>query len=101
MARLTEATHQLNPRFAFVPCCYYRQMTPAFVKNYAPYCDGILFPYRDDSTPPGNLQNAGHVKSEVKALRAAVREVHADHPGCVCHGPQPLWAPPRRPTWSR
>jgi hypothetical protein len=69
MARLTEATHRLNPRFAFVPCCYYRQMTPAFVKNYAPYCDGILFPYRDDSTPPGNLQNAGHVNSEIKALR--------------------------------
>jgi hypothetical protein len=69
MARLTEAVHQVNPRFAFVPCCYYRQMTPAFVKNYAPYCDGILFPYRDDSVPPGNLQNAGHVRSEVKALR--------------------------------
>jgi hypothetical protein len=69
LARLTEATHGLNPRFAFVPCCYYRQMTPAFVKNYAPYCDGILFPYRDDSEPPGNLQNAGHVKSEIEALR--------------------------------
>lgn len=69
LARLTEATHQLTPRLAFVPCCYYRQMTPAFVKNYAPYCDGILFPYRDDSTPPGNLQNAGHVKSEVETLR--------------------------------
>ena len=69
LARLTEATHRLNPRFAFVPCCYYRQMTPAFVKNYAPYCDGILFPYRDDSTPPGNLQNAGHVKPEIAALR--------------------------------
>jgi len=69
MARLTEAVHQINPRLAFVPCCYYRQMTPAFVKNYAPYCDGILFPYRDDSVAPGNLQNAGHVQSEVKALR--------------------------------
>ncbi len=69
LARLTEATHQLNPRLAFVPCCYYRQMTPAFVKNYARYCDGILFPYRDDSTPPGNLQNAGHVIPEVEALR--------------------------------
>ena len=69
MARLTEAVHRLNPRFAFVPCCYFRQMTPAFLTNYAPYCDGILFPYRDDSTPPGDLQNAGHVESEVKALR--------------------------------
>jgi hypothetical protein len=69
MAKLTEAVHQVNPRLAFVPCCYYRQMTPAFVKNYSPYCDGILFPYRDDSVPPGNLQNAGHVKSEVTALR--------------------------------
>ena len=69
LAKLTAAAHQLNPRFAFVPCCYYRQMTPAFVKDYAPYCDGILFPYRDDSVPPGNLQNAGHVKSEIKALR--------------------------------
>jgi hypothetical protein len=68
IAGLTEATHRLNPRFAFVPCCYYRQLTPAFVKNYAAYCDGVLFPYRDDSVPPGDLQNAGHVKSEVKAL---------------------------------
>jgi hypothetical protein len=69
IARLTEAIHRLNPRFAFVPCCYFRQMTPAFVKGYAPYCDGILFPYRDDSTPPGNLQNASHVQSEIKVLR--------------------------------
>jgi hypothetical protein len=69
MARLTEAVRQVNPRFAFVPCCYFRQMTPSFVKNYAPYCDGVLFPYRDDSTPPGNLQNADHVQAEVKALR--------------------------------
>jgi hypothetical protein len=69
LGQLIEATHRLNPRFAFVPCCYFRQMTPSFVKNYARYCDGILFPYRDDSTPPGNLQNAGHVKSEIKALR--------------------------------
>lgn len=69
IARLTDETHRLNPRLAFVPCCYYRQMTPAFVKNYAPYCDGILFPYRDDSVPPGNLQNAGHVAAEIKALR--------------------------------
>jgi hypothetical protein len=44
-------------------------MTPAFVKNYARYCDGILFPYRDESAPQANLQNAGHVKSEVKVLR--------------------------------
>jgi hypothetical protein len=69
MAQLTAAVHRVNPRLAFVPCCYFRQITPSFVKNYAPYCDAILFPYRDDSTPPGNLTNAMHLQAEVKVLR--------------------------------
>ena len=69
--KVTAAVHEISPRFAFVPCCYFRQITPTFAKNYGPYCDGIHFPYRDDSGG-GNLQNPGHVKTEIATLRRRV-----------------------------
>ena len=71
LKKITDAVHEISPRFAFVPCCYYRQITPAFVKNYEPYCDGIHFPYRDDSGRR-NLQKTGHVKTEIATLRQRV-----------------------------
>ncbi len=69
--RITDAVHEINPRFAFVPCCYFRQITPAFATNYGPYCDGIHFPYHDGSGGR-NLQNTGHVKTEIATLRRRV-----------------------------
>ena len=41
--------HSINPKLAFVPCCYYPAITPAFVTNYCSSLDGILFLYRHES----------------------------------------------------
>ena len=66
--RIVTAARQVNPRFAFLPCCYFKAAKAAFVRDYGPVCDGIMFPYRDESGG-ANLTNSTHVASEVKALR--------------------------------
>ena len=66
--RMLDASRAINPKFAFLPCCYFKQVTPIFVKQWIPLFDGILFPYRDESGG-ANLQKAEHVQSEMKALR--------------------------------
>jgi hypothetical protein len=68
LAKMMKASHDVNPRLAFVPCCYYKAITPAFVKNHAPLLDGVLFPYRDESSG-GNLKNPDNVEAEIKTLR--------------------------------
>jgi hypothetical protein len=68
LAEMMKAARDVNPRLAFVPCCYYREITPTFVQNYAPLLDAILFPYRDESSG-GNLKNPNNVESEIKTLR--------------------------------
>jgi hypothetical protein len=66
--KMLDAAHAINPKLAFLPCCYYKQTTPEFVKNYSPYLDGILFPYRAESSK-ANLQDATLVESEIAKLR--------------------------------
>lgn len=68
LSKMMKSAHDVNPRLAFVPCCYYKEITPAFVTNYAPLLDAILFPYRDESSG-GNLKNPNNVESEIKTLR--------------------------------
>jgi hypothetical protein len=68
LGKMMKAAHEVNPRLAFVPCCYYKAITPAFVTNYAPLLDAVLFPYRDESSG-GNLKNPDNVANEIKALR--------------------------------
>ena len=34
----------INPKLAFVPCCYIPAITLEFAANYVPLLDGILFP---------------------------------------------------------
>ena len=67
-AEMVAALKKGNPRLQFIPCCYYRQTTPDFVKSYEPYLDGVLFPYRAESEG-GNLQNATLVEQEITSLR--------------------------------
>lgn len=62
------AGRRINPKMAFLPCCYFKAATAGFVKEYGPLCDGVMFPYRDESGG-ANLTNSTHVASEVKALR--------------------------------
>ena len=66
--KLTGITNGINPKLSFVPCCYFSQVTPLFVKNYGHLLDGILFPYRAESTGK-NLQDATQVENEVAKLR--------------------------------
>jgi len=68
LRRVLEAARQINPKLAFVPCCYYRHVTPAFAETYRPWVDGVLFPYRNESGEM-NLQNSGAVESEVSRLK--------------------------------
>src|SRR4029078_3447629 len=62
------AQREKNPKFAFVPCVYYKQATPAFAKTYGQFLDGILFPYRSESTVAG-FADATQVVPEVKTLK--------------------------------
>jgi hypothetical protein len=62
------AGREKNPKFAFVPCVYFRQANPAFAKRYGELLDGILFPYRSDSTTSG-FADATQVAPEVKKLK--------------------------------
>jgi hypothetical protein len=68
MTRVIAAQRKANPNFAFAPCVYFRQATPKFATTYGPFCDGLLFPYRSDSTTSG-FDDATQVASEVRALK--------------------------------
>ncbi|HHU27098.1 MAG TPA: hypothetical protein GXZ56_10850 [Bacteroidales bacterium] len=67
-AKMVAALKKGNPNMHFIPCCYYRQLTPDFAKKYEPYLDGILFPYRAESEG-ANLQNATLVEQEIANVR--------------------------------
>ena len=68
MKAIIAAQRAKNPKFAFVPCVYYKQATPIFAKRYREFLDGILFPYRSESTTAG-LTDATKVAAEVKTLK--------------------------------
>ena len=70
--QMLDASRQINPKLAFVPCCYFPGIIkPGFVTNYCPLLDGILFPYRHESAG-ANLKDPGLVESEIKQLKALV-----------------------------
>lgn len=66
------AARAVNPRLAFVPCLYFRQLTPKFAAAYGDLLDGVLFPYRNESVK-ANLTDAGQVASEVARVRQLFR----------------------------
>ncbi|NII28464.1 hypothetical protein HB364_25500 [Pseudoflavitalea sp. X16] len=68
-----QKAREVNPRLAFIPCVYYRQVTPAFAANYGPLMDGILFPYRAESVR-ANLQDPTMVQKEIDTLRTLFRK---------------------------
>jgi hypothetical protein len=69
--QMLEAARAINPRLAFAPCCYYKSITPEFVKNYEPLLDGFLFPYRHESGG-ANLKDADLTEPEVRKIKAMV-----------------------------
>jgi hypothetical protein len=68
MRAIIAAQRAKNPNFAFVPCVYYKQATPAFAKTYGKFLDGILFPYRSESTTAG-FTDATQVAPEVQTIK--------------------------------
>jgi len=68
MGTIIATQRKQNPKFAFAPCVYFNQATPALAKAYREFIDGILFPYRSDSTKPG-LIDPSQVAPEVNALK--------------------------------
>jgi hypothetical protein len=71
VTNMLEAQRKINPRLAFVPCCYFPAITPQFVTNYCSLIDGILFPYRHESAG-ANLKDASLVESELNKIKEAV-----------------------------
>ncbi|HOX56998.1 MAG TPA: hypothetical protein P5205_00570 [Candidatus Paceibacterota bacterium] len=70
--QMLEASCAINPRLAFVPCCYFPGIVkPGFVTNYCTLIDGILFPYRHESNK-ANLKDPSLVEAELKQLKALV-----------------------------
>lgn len=67
------AAKAINPRLLFVPCVYYRQITPQFAAGYGDLLDGILFPYRAESTG-ANLTDPSQVGPEIAAIRKLFRK---------------------------
>ena len=68
LRKMLAAARAINPRLAFVPCCYFSELTPEFVKNYEPLVDGFLFPYRHESAG-ANLKDAELAKPEVTRIK--------------------------------
>jgi hypothetical protein len=71
VSKMLDASRKINPKLAFVPCCYFPTIKPAFVTNYCSLIDGILFPYRHESAG-ANLKDPGLVESELKQLKRLV-----------------------------
>lgn len=66
------AARALNPRLAFVPCLYFRQLTPKFAAAYGDLLDGVLFPYRNESVK-ADLKDPGQVAAEIARVRQLFR----------------------------
>src|SRR4051794_4214710 len=65
--------HAINPKLAFVPCCYYPTINQSFATNYGPLLNGILFPYRHESAG-ANLKDPDLVESEIHHIKGLVGE---------------------------
>jgi hypothetical protein len=71
LRKIVAASRAINPKLAFVPCCYFPGITPQFATNYVPLLDGILFPYRHESAG-ANLNDASLVETELSRLKELV-----------------------------
>ncbi|MEL7587560.1 MAG: hypothetical protein AAGU19_12670 [Prolixibacteraceae bacterium] len=68
LQKILGSASSVNPKLAFIPCCYYKQVTPSFAENYGHLLHGILFPYRAESHS-ANLQDSEYVEREIGNLR--------------------------------
>jgi hypothetical protein len=68
---MLDGAHRINPKLAFVPCCYFPTIKPTFVTNYCLLIDGILFPYRHESAK-ADLKDPSLVEAEVRRIKELV-----------------------------
>lgn len=68
--RFLDSARNINPSLAFLPCSYFKQITPEFAKNYGLLLDGILFPYRNESVK-ADLKDPNQVTAEIEKIRSA------------------------------
>jgi hypothetical protein len=59
---------RINPRLAFVPCFYYKQVTEQLGREYRPLVDGILFPYRHEAGQR-NLSQWDTLEAEIARVK--------------------------------
>lgn len=70
LQQMLNSAKAINPKLLFIPCLYYRQITANFAKNYEGLLDGVLFPYRAESSTRANLQDATLVGNEIEKVRS-------------------------------
>lgn len=68
LGKILASARAINPIFEFIPCCYYKAITPEFANSYKPLLNGILFPYRAESVG-ANLKDPGQAENEINKLR--------------------------------
>ena len=66
---MMDAAHAINPRLAFVPCCYFTAITPQFVNDYGSLLDGFLFLIGTESGG-ANLKDPDLATPELKKIKA-------------------------------
>ena len=66
--KMLTGARRINPKLAFVPCCYYSSFNPNFAADYAGLLDGVLFPYRHESGG-SNLKDASLIEPEIQKIK--------------------------------
>lgn len=75
MQKLANIAHGINPRLGFVPTVYYnRSKVLGFIETYEKFFDGILFPYKAESSGTHNLVDTEYFPSEIADMRASLTE---------------------------
>ena len=59
----------INPRLAFVPCIYYTSPKITDYSAYLPYFDGVLFPYKAESSGKETLSRWDLLPGEIEWMR--------------------------------
>jgi hypothetical protein len=71
VSQMLSGARAINPKLAFVPCCYFPTITRQFATNYCQLLDGILFPYRHESAG-SNLKEPSLIGAELQKIKDLV-----------------------------
>lgn len=70
LIRVLGQARAINPKLAFAPTVYYRHaIEPRWIERLSGVVDGILFPYRAESTQVPNLDDPNAVAMEIDEMR--------------------------------